>query len=105
MASKEPSKSWQARIGDTGEADKLADRSRNVVMPAFTHLQRAQPIIAGAEALAWNETFDRDQDRLGMGKCGGLSGMFEECRNDSPLGSGAIAGTSLPIDAHYTAFN
>src|SRR5437588_737746 len=37
----------------------LADRSREIVMPSYTHLQRAQPIAAGAEALAWAEAFAR----------------------------------------------
>jgi argininosuccinate lyase len=74
---------------------RLAEKSRDIVMPSFTHLQRAQPIIAGAEALAWGELFRRDELRL------------EATRNlytfDSPLGSGAIAGSSLPLDAHFTA--
>jgi len=68
-----------------------ADRSRDVVMPSFTHLQRAQPISAGAECLAWAEMFQRDGNRLGD-----VQGRVV---NDyMPLGSGAIAGTSLPID-------
>jgi argininosuccinate lyase len=74
---------------------RLAETSRDIVMPSFTHLQRAQPIFAGAEALAWAQMFRRDEFRL------------EKSRNlytfDSPLGSGAIAGTSLPIDAWATA--
>jgi argininosuccinate lyase len=68
----------------------LADRSRNVVMPSFTHLQRAQPISAGAEALAWAEMFRRDQDRL--------HSFIQRAAGFMPLGSGAIAGSSLPID-------
>src|SRR5439155_12281039 len=39
---------------------ELAERSGDVVMPSYTHLQRAQPILAGAEALAWAAMFDRD---------------------------------------------
>jgi argininosuccinate lyase len=69
----------------------LAERNANVVMPSFTHLQRAQPISAGAEALAWLMMFDGDGDRL------------RSAQQVSPLGSGAIAGTSLPIDQHETA--
>ncbi|MFT3784548.1 MAG: argininosuccinate lyase [Tepidisphaeraceae bacterium] len=61
----------------------LAVRSSDVVMPSFTHLQRAQPINAGAEALAWSEFFDSFQ-------------IYSHER--MPLGSGAIAGTSLPLD-------
>ena len=72
----------------------LAARSTEVVMPSFTHLQRAQPIVAGAEALAWAEMFEQDQTRLKI--LPDLSGAF------LPLGSGAIAGSSLPIDAHST---
>src|SRR5207244_2218408 len=74
----------------------LADRSRNVVMPSFTHLQRAQPIVGGAEALAWCFLFWRDTSRL-------IATGEKEMRWESPLGSGAIAGTSLPIDANQTA--
>ena len=45
----------------------LAARSADVVMPSFTHLQRAQPIAAGAEALAWCSMFWRDNRRLAFG--------------------------------------
>jgi argininosuccinate lyase len=76
----------------------LADRSRDVVMPSYTHLQRAQPICAGAEALAWCVMFDNDGSRVVRAGYGIFSEGIE-----SPLGSGAIAGTSLPIDAHATA--
>jgi argininosuccinate lyase len=73
----------------------LADRSRDVVMPSFTHLQRAQPICAGAEALAWAEMFASDSIRLVQ--------ALVRVGHPSPLGSGAIAGTSLPIDAAETS--
>ena len=73
----------------------LAERSIGIVMPSFTHLQRAQPIVAGAEALAWAEMFQRDRQRIAMG--------VDYC--DMPLGSGAIAGTSLPIDRDATFAN
>jgi argininosuccinate lyase len=73
----------------------LALRSADIVMPAFTHLQRAQPISAGAEACAWLTMFDRDYDRVDHTRAA-LSRFH-------PLGSGAIAGTSLPIDPHETA--
>jgi len=76
----------------------LAERSADVVMPSFTHLQRAQPISAGAEALAWMQMFDRDISRLFHAGHGYQSGMPQ-----SPLGSGAIAGSSLPIDPALTA--
>ena len=70
----------------------LADRSSGIVMPSFTHLQRAQPIAAGAEAIAWAQAFDRCLQRF--------YALIELA--EFPLGSGAIAGTSLPIDRKYT---
>jgi argininosuccinate lyase len=66
-----------------------AERNAHVVMPSFTHMQRAQPITAGAECLAWVQAFDRCIKRMLY-----LFEMYEA----SPLGAGAIAGTSLPID-------
>lgn len=72
----------------------LADRSQAVVMPSFTHLQRAQPIIAGAESLAWARLFEVDVERVNT---------LSNCDMDLPLGSGAIAGTSLAIDPELTA--
>ncbi len=73
----------------------LATRSVGVVTCSYTHLQRAQPISAAAEAVAWCEMFERDMRRI-------LA--FDNAANDrSPLGSGAIAGTSLPIDPEITA--
>ena len=77
---------------------QLAERSASVVMPSFTHLQRAQPISAGAECLAWAEMFEGDNRRRGSlvtFDIHGGSGM--------PLGSGAIAGSSLPLDPAFTA--
>lgn len=60
-----------------------------VVMPGYTHLQRAQPILAGHAFLAHAERFERDRQRLfdARGRV-----------NVLPLGSAALAGTSLPID-------
>src|SRR5205814_3024903 len=68
----------------------LAERSRDVVMPSYTHLQRAQPISAGSESLAWAMMFWRDRDR--NTRFGWNAAWFV------PLGSGAIAGTSLKIE-------
>jgi argininosuccinate lyase len=73
----------------------LAERSAGVVMPSYTHLQRAQPISAGAEALAWAAMFGGDTYRVAC--------FRERPLVESPLGSGAIAGTSLPIDPLHTA--
>ncbi len=67
----------------------LAEKSVEIVMPGYTHLQRAQPISAAHHALAYVEMLGRDRAR------------FEDAlaRSDScPLGSGALAGTAWPID-------
>jgi argininosuccinate lyase len=72
----------------------LAEAQGNLPMPSYTHLQRAQPIVAGHELLAYVEMLERDKDRLA------------DCLKRvkvSPLGAGAIAGTTLPIDRHKTA--
>lgn len=71
-------------------AEKYAD----ALMPAYTHLQRAQPVTAGAYLLAYVEQFQRDRER------------FLDARkrvNVSPLGSGAVAGSTLPIDRRKVA--
>jgi argininosuccinate lyase len=74
---------------------ELADRSAHIVMPSYTHLQRAQPICAGAEALAWSSFFEEDILMIRW-----LRNIVEAYM---PLGSGAIAGTSLPIDPRETS--
>jgi argininosuccinate lyase len=74
----------------------LAVRSADIVMPSYTHLQRAQPISAGAEAAAWHDMFERDWSRL-------CSPENQPKGTNMPLGSGAIAGTSLLIDASVTS--
>ncbi len=73
---------------------QLAETQGRIVMPAYTHLQRAQPILAGHAMLAYVEMLDRDRQRL------------DDCRgrvNVCPLGSGAVAGTSIPLDRARTA--
>jgi argininosuccinate lyase len=70
----------------------LAEKYGHVVMPSYTHLQRAQPIVAGGELLAWADAIGRCFERAGY--------VYDE---GSPLGSGAIAGTSLPLDRNLTA--
>ena len=67
----------------------LAERFGHVVMPSFTHLQRAQPIVAGGEIIAWMVAFDRCWERA-------RNLLDDACV--FPLGSGAIAGSSLPLD-------
>jgi argininosuccinate lyase len=64
------------------------------VMPGYTHLQRAQPVLISHHLLAYYEMFGRDADRL------------RDCRrriNVCPLGSAALAGTGLPIDRERVA--
>src|SRR5207245_963809 len=63
--------------------------NRDLVLPGYTHLQRAQPVLAAHYFLAYVEKYQRDRDRLA------------DCRkrvNILPLGAAALAGTSLPID-------
>jgi len=67
----------------------LAADSAKIVMPAYTHLQRAQPILAGQAVLAYVEMLHRDVGRLADARA-----RVNVC----PLGSGAVAGTSLPLD-------
>ena len=70
------------------------DRDADVILPGYTHLQRAMPVLAPHYWLAWCEKFQRDRDRLA------------DCRkrvNVCPLGAAALAGTSLPIDRQLTA--
>ena len=72
----------------------VAEREAETVMPGFTHMQAAQPISFGHQLLAWFEMLDRDYQRL------------MDCRkraNLSPLGAAALAGTTFPIDRHYTS--
>ena len=71
-----------------------AEQNAALIMPGFTHLQTAQPVTFGHHLLAYVEMFGRDR------------GRFADCRrrlNESPLGAGALAGTSFPIDRKHTA--
>jgi argininosuccinate lyase len=65
-----------------------------VVIPGFTHLQRAQPVLLAHHLLAYNEMFGRDVDRL--------RDAYDRV-NISPLGAGALAGVTYPIDRHFVA--
>ncbi len=67
---------------------------QDVILPAYTHLQRAQPVLAAHYWLAYVEKLARDRQRLSDARCR---------VNISPLGGAAVAGTSLPIDRHWTA--
>jgi argininosuccinate lyase len=74
-------------------AEKALEHAANV-MPGFTHLQTAQPVTLGHHLLAYVEMAARDR------------GRFADARarlNESPLGSGALAGTSFPLDRAMTA--
>jgi argininosuccinate lyase len=70
------------------------ERDLDVILPGYTHLQRAQPVNAVHYWLAYCEKLQRDRQRLA------------DCRrrvNVSPLGTAALAGTTLPIDREFTA--
>jgi argininosuccinate lyase len=72
----------------------MAEAHLEVIMPGYTHLQRAQPVLFSHHLLAYFEMFDRDHSR------------FRDAlsRTDvSPLGAGALAGAGFPIDPHLTA--
>jgi len=73
---------------------EFAEANKEVVIPGYTHLQRAQPILLAHWSLAYFEMFARDRERL-----------IESRRrvNVLPLGSGALAGTSFPIDRQTLA--
>ncbi|CAN2039825.1 Argininosuccinate lyase [Candidatus Magnetomoraceae bacterium gMMP-15] len=71
-----------------------AQKHIKVIMPGYTHLQRAQPILFSHHLMAYYEMFKRDTER------------FKDCMkriNVMPLGSAALAGTTFPIDRDYTA--
>ncbi|HYG22718.1 MAG TPA: argininosuccinate lyase [Verrucomicrobiae bacterium] len=73
---------------------QLGDDNRSVIIPGYTHLQRAQPVYFAHHLLAYVEMFDRDVDRL--------SGCFSRL-NVCPLGAGALAGSTLPLDRALVA--
>ncbi len=73
---------------------KLAQKQGQIVMPGYTHLQRAQPILAGHGVLVFAEQLQRDKERL--------NDLLDRV-NVSPLGSGALAGSSLGLDRQRTA--
>jgi argininosuccinate lyase len=71
-----------------------AEENKHAAMPAYTHLQRAEPVLVSHWLLAWFEMFWRDAERL------------KDCQrrlNECPLGSGAIAGAPLALDRKITA--
>lgn len=73
---------------------KIAEKNINSLMPGYTHLQRAQPVLLSHHLVAYVEMLQRDKER------------FKDSLkriNILPLGAGALAGTSLPIDRKYVA--
>lgn len=73
---------------------EVAEKNLGVIMPGYTHLQYAQPIFFSHHLLAYFWMLERDKER------------FRDCYgrvNVMPLGAGALAGTSLPIDREYVA--
>lgn len=73
---------------------EMAEKHIDTIMPGYTHLQRAQPVTLAHHLLAYVQMFDRDSQRL------------RDCyrRTDVlPLGAGALAGTTFPIDPAYVA--
>jgi argininosuccinate lyase len=76
------------------ELARCAKKSLDVILPGYTHLQRAQPVLLSHHLLAYHDMFERDGERL--------SGCLERI-DVLPLGSGALAGTTFPIDRVYVA--
>ncbi len=73
---------------------KKAEENYDAVMPGYTHLQRAQPVTFGHHLMAYASMLLRDRERL------------SDCKKRmavSPLGSGALAGTTYPLDREYSA--
>jgi len=79
-----------------GGLTERAEQAGDAAMPAYTHLQRAEPVLVAHWLLAYGEMFLRDADRLA------------DCRtrlNVCPLGSGAVAGATLALDRAFMASN
>ena len=77
-----------------GAITEIAEKTTDYVMPSYTHLQRAQPVSFAHYIMAYAQMFLRDRQRL------------SDCRkrlNVSPLGAGALATTTYPIDRNMTA--
>lgn len=72
----------------------LAEKHAGDVMPGYTHMQRAQPVTLGHHLMAYFEMFRRDMIRVRQAR---------EAADSCPLGSGALAGTTYPLDREFTA--
>ena len=73
---------------------KAAEKYRSVIMPGYTHLQRAQPILLAHHLMAYFSMLQRDYSRF--------QGVYERA-DIMPLGAGALAGTTFPIDRQQVA--
>ncbi len=71
-----------------------AERHISIIIPGYTHMQQAQPVSMGHYWLSWFEAFNRDLGRLNFAL---------ESLNECPLGAGALAGSTLPIDRFMTS--
>jgi len=72
---------------------ELAENHTETIIPGYTHLQRAQPISLAFHLLAYVEMFSRDKQRLAL----------PPSVVEGPLGTGALAGSTLPLDREFTA--
>ena len=73
---------------------KLAEKNKNVIMPGFTHLKNAQPVLFSHYLLAYIEMFKRDHKKF--------TNVIKNT-SENPLGSAALAGTGFAIDRFYTS--
>jgi argininosuccinate lyase len=73
---------------------ELAEKYKNVIIPGYTHLQRAQPILFSHHLMAYFQMFKRDISRIED---------FLERSDEMPLGAGALAGTTFDLDRHFVA--
>ncbi len=78
-----------------GSSSEIMEENTETYMPGFTHLQKAQPVTLAHHMGAYFEMFKRQIRRL--------RDIFERM-NYCPLGAGAFAGTTYPLDREYTAF-
>ena len=73
---------------------ELSEKYKNVIIPGYTHLQRAQPILFSHHLMAYFQMFKRDISRIKD---------FLERSDEMPLGAGALAGTTFDLDRHFVA--
>ena len=88
------SQTIEALVGFQRALLDLAEANKDVVMPGYTHLQRAQPVLLAHHLLAYFEMAQRDVERFGH---------CLEHADIMPLGSGALAGVAYPVDRSFLA--